>query len=660
MKKIETLSVDIETYGIIEGQDQTVFHPVKMVHIDKVPRDQIIKSVAVGVRIHGDEKCKPVEGHAYVWEEPKHRQYFLDWVEALVRDGGTMLGQNIVFDLMCLRYCCPEFKEITDPYRACWYDDLIIVNFLEYEERPEKGLKPLAMLYGVDAYTDDITGTKGHAKDAYDHDMLKYNARDAIRTLQLYEMLLEAISIRTPTSPKLGELCRSHRDRLIRVGLEMSEAGIYMDKKRLAMRKLTAENIVSALCAEAKREHGLVLKGKGAGKASKDMIRRAVSPELLDHPRLALTEKTKDISSSKDNLILVLSEQGQEHDGYEECKLAYRMTKVNHDITSFYKPLLTNKKKGLVTVEDGRCAVFPDWKLVPRPEGKGGDSESRGTKQGRITAVGPGVQTFPKQVKQCRCSRFYRGELMTWDYKQIELRVPAMLSCDPVMLEELAQGVDQHTKTAKTKILKPVGLEIDEGHPDFRKVWRQAGKRLNFLMVYRGGAHAYRRALLHDAAKAEDYELIRVFDEVMTYDVCEAAIAGYDDEYKVFRAWQDELIQKAIKDGHLELKTGWARTFTGGEVLVRELMINEICNFPIQTYAAQMLQDGQMDVINWMKKEKMVSVMCAQTYDSVTIDAHPREVEALKEVVPGLLTNTKMRSIIDNSNGQVPIEVELE
>lgn len=659
--RINTLSLDIETYGILEGWQQTVFHPAKMLSIDKVKPQDVIQTVAVAPRMEGEPVTKQPEAWVYVWKEPKHRQHFLDWIDTLTSqpEPGTLLCQNILFDVGVLFAFCPEFREMVEPYRRCFLDDLMIVNFLEYEERPEKALKPLAMLYGLDDYPDEVTGSKATAKDAWDTRLHKYNARDAIRTLQLYETLWGDIQSRTPTSQKLSPLCRSHRDRLIRIGLEMSEAGLYMDYKKLRMAKMQAEAKARTLAAEAKTKYGLVIKGKGSAKAKYAMIRKAVTPELLMHPRLQLTEKTLDISFAEQNLVLVLSEQPEDHPGIEECKLVYQHSKVDHIITSYLKPLITKPSVGLSLGATGSCA-YASWMLVPRPIGKGKVDEDRGTKQGRITAIGPGIQTFPPMIKKTCVSRFMEGKLIAWDYKAIEMRVAAMLSCDPVMLQEYKDGIDQHTKTTKTKILKPIGMDVPETDPSFRKVWRQAGKRLNFLTLYKGGAYAYRQALLKDAVRADNYEVLRLFDKVMTVDACQAALDEYDKEYWVFRAWQESNIQRAIREGGMEVPTGWARTFTGGETMVRELMESEICNFPIQCLAAQLVQDAQMECLLWLRKNRMKTRICSQTYDSIKFDVHPREVEQVASEVPKLLTCPPLLSIIDKSGGQVPLEIEQE
>jgi DNA polymerase-1 len=339
--------------------------------------------------------------------------------------------------------------------------------------------------------------------------------------------------------------------------------------------------------------------------------------------------------------------------------MAYRFSKIDHEITSYLKPLLFKPDRGLITTPQGAIA-YPSWMLIPRPENKDAYSEERGTKQGRITAIGPGLQTFPSSIKDAVCSRFPGGRIHAWDYKQIELRVPAMLSLDPVMLEEFAQGVDQHTKTAKTKILNVVGITVEETSKVFRKVWRQAAKRLNFLTLYRGGASAYRAALLRDAVKAGDFDLLKTFDRQMTLEVCQASLTAYDREYHHFRAWQDERIAKAITDGYLELPTGWSRTFAGGAAMVNELLINEICNFDIQGTAAQLVQDAQMEALLFLKENHLRTRICSQTYDSIRFDVPPQEDAIILQHIPPILTNPPLLAIIDKSKGQVPLAIEKE
>jgi DNA polymerase I-like protein with 3'-5' exonuclease and polymerase domains len=66
------------------------------------------------------------------------------------------------------------------------------------------------------------------------------------------------------------------------------------------------------------------------------------------------------------------------------------------------------------------------------------------------------------------------------DYSQIELRVAALVSQDPVMLEAYEKGEDLHRKTAAAV----AGVTLGQ----VTKEQRQAAKAINFGLLYGQGA----------------------------------------------------------------------------------------------------------------------------------------------------------------------------
>jgi len=108
-----------------------------------------------------------------------------------------------------------------------------------------------------------------------------------------------------------------------------------------------------------------------------------------------------------------------------------------------------------------------------------------GAETGRFTCKKPNLQQIPRKNEIRDCFRAETGNrLVIADYSQIELRIAAEISKDPVMIEAYVAGKDLHTLTASFISGKP------EEH--VTKKERQLAKALNFGLIYGAGADTLR------------------------------------------------------------------------------------------------------------------------------------------------------------------------
>src|SRR6201989_716815 len=104
-----------------------------------------------------------------------------------------------------------------------------------------------------------------------------------------------------------------------------------------------------------------------------------------------------------------------------------------------------------------------------------------GTATGRLSSTNPNLQNIPIRTAVGREIRaaFVPAEgnvLMSADYSQIELRLMAHFSQDPLLLDAYRTGKDIHTLTA---------AEVFEGDPEtMDKETRARAKAVNFGIVY--------------------------------------------------------------------------------------------------------------------------------------------------------------------------------
>ena len=186
----DIVAIDIETYGILKHFNQTVFHPRKSEVIDGIRRGAQIVTVALSWE---DKPCTPSnlspptsgsqpsssnssscsscsfaggtrERHAvFIWADARDRKILYEWMRRLESQGKTLLGKNILFDLMYLRYNSPVFRYWLDCTKRLRLEDIGVWNHLDYELRPEKSLKPLAELLGVASYGSLLVNAKDPA-----------------------------------------------------------------------------------------------------------------------------------------------------------------------------------------------------------------------------------------------------------------------------------------------------------------------------------------------------------------------------------------------------------------------------------------------------------------------------------------------------------------
>ena len=622
------VSLDIETYGILAGKSQTVFHPVQSCHIDKVKARDLIVTVSLAWRT---EPEAPTQSSIYIWPQERDRTRLHSWFSRLGKNKATLLGKNLPFDLSYLRYADVSTHYLLRPTMGLLLDDMGIINHLDFEQRPERSLKNISELFGIASYAaSEVTGEKGNALSSYDPELWRYNSLDAIATLDLYYLLWKRIRERYgPRSAKLSDLCTRTRNDLLWTLLHLVESGVVMNTSVIKSAHELHTRRSQRILSWTHQKHGIKLAGNGSAAHVKKIIVDALSPDLLDDPLVAFTPKTKAISTKKDNINLILFRRpiGDPRRNLPLLLDSYRShAKI---VESYTTSLLTKPSEGLLD-PDHLPIAYPRWYGIPQHVSKDETDKTGGTIQGRITCKRPALMTFPPSLKPCFTSRFKDGYLLNYDLSQIELRVAALLSGDSRMLREYRNDEDRHAGLALVCWSHLTGNE-----PDFKDHWRQAAKQLNFLMVYKGGALKFQETL----RKEHNIE--------MDITLCEQAILTFNLRYPEFRQWQDRLIEQACRTGYLEVPTGWSRSFSGGREAILATYTNEICNFPVQCLAAQLMLSSQAAIIYAIENEKLSAVIPTQTYDHLMIDVPSREKDFVKNICDAHLTRPPLMPFLE-------------
>jgi hypothetical protein len=360
-------------------------------------------------------------------------------------------------------------------------------------------------------------------------------------------------------------------------------------------------------------------------------------------PELTTTEAKGLVSFSADNRNALMAHLEHDCPEYKQLKLVGSYQDVSGMLDRYLFPLLVGRGKNHdirdATILNG--IAYPKWFPVPSEYE---DSSTGGTKQARIVAKLPALQTFPPQVKGAITSRFPGGWLVWFDYSQIELRVAALLSGDPEMCREYAGKPDLHGKTAKLMF----GDDI-VNHPQYKKKYRQAGKTFNFRALYRGGAQKAQTTLMKDLGIHLSLERIDEIDQ------------AFWSRHRRLRAWQDELMAFVQRHGYYELPLiGQSRLFLGSK-RDRNKALNEVVNLPVQAIAADIMLSAQFTLWHTFKQAGLKAIVPCNIYDAAVIECPRHEIHAVRRLARKVLPNPPFyRALCDELGRRLPLEFDWE
>ena len=252
---------------------------------------------------------------------------------------------------------------------------------------------------------------------------------------------------------------------------------------------------------------------------------------------------------------------------------------------------------------------------------------------GRLASVGPNLQNIPirseqgREIRKAFVARDENYVLVSADYSQIELRIIAELSQDPIMMEAFQKGEDIHRTTAA----KVFNVALDE----VTREQRSQAKTVNFGIVY--GVSAFGLSEQTGLSRAESKQLID----------------AYYETYPTLKKFMESQIHQAREKGYVETILGrrrYLKDINSRNHVVRSFAERIAVNAPIQGSAADIIK---IAMINLQKvlKENYQTKMLLQVHDELVFDVPKSELETIKPIIKETMENAvKM---------QVPLEVEI-
>lgn len=245
---------------------------------------------------------------------------------------------------------------------------------------------------------------------------------------------------------------------------------------------------------------------------------------------------------------------------------------------------------------------------------------------GRLSSSEPNLQNMPASgiglEVRAACKPKEGHVFISADYSQIELRVLAYLSQDPVLLEAFASNKDIHTQTASGIF----GVSEDQ----VTQQQRQIGKKINFSILYGQGAYSLSKELHISHTEAQRY------------------IDGYFAQYPRVKHWMQNIIQEAKISGYV--KTFWGRKRyianinQKNQALIKEAQRVAI-NTVVQGTAADIVKLGMIRLQKALQQACSQTSMLLQIHDEIIITT---PVERHKEI--GIITRECLQSLPSDWN----------
>jgi len=252
---------------------------------------------------------------------------------------------------------------------------------------------------------------------------------------------------------------------------------------------------------------------------------------------------------------------------------------------------------------------------------------------GRLSSTNPNLQNIPIRTEQGREIRaaFVAAEgklLVGADYSQIELRLLAHYSQDPLLLEAYRTGQDIHTLTAAEVFGVPPML-IDAEH-------RRRAKAVNFGIVYGLSPFGLAQQLGIEQKEAKRF------------------IDSYFARYVGVRAFIDRTLEQARRDGFVRNLFGRKRPIPdlgSKNPNLRGFAERTAVNTPLQGTAADLIKIAMLRLDAELRQRGLQTKMLLQVHDELVLEAPLPEVETVKALVKECMEGAYKLS--------VPLEVEV-
>ena len=238
-----------------------------------------------------------------------------------------------------------------------------------------------------------------------------------------------------------------------------------------------------------------------------------------------------------------------------------------------------------------------------------------GTATGRLSSSDPNLQNIPIRTELGREIRAAfvaeKGKiLLSADYSQIELRIMAHFSKDPVLVEAFRNGEDIHARTAQEVFgVGPMAQNAEH---------RRAAKAINFGIIYGLSPFGLAQQLGIEQKEAAKF------------------INAYFTRYRGVKDYLDNIITETRKTGVAKTLFGRIRPIpeiNSPQMQLRNFAERTALNSPLQGTAADLIKMAMINIDKRLAKEKFAAKMILQVHDELLFEAPTKERAKLEKLI---------------------------
>jgi DNA polymerase-1 len=240
---------------------------------------------------------------------------------------------------------------------------------------------------------------------------------------------------------------------------------------------------------------------------------------------------------------------------------------------------------------------------------------------GRLSSSEPNLQNIPIRTEMGRrIRRAFVAEkgnkIISADYSQLELRLLAHITQDPVMLEAFQKGEDIHDRTSRLVFGAKTDAELKEA--------RRFAKIVNFAIAY----------------AIEPWGLSQRVG--ISRPEAKKVIEDYYNTYKGVRRYMEEVPIHAREHGYVRSIYGRIRPLQGisdRNANIRKAAEREAINMPIQGTASDIVKIAMLRVEEELRRAKLEARMLMQVHDELLVEVPEKEVDQVSQILKHEMEN---------------------